>query len=212
MQKRSYITIFILILIVIATYTFIYVHDSISPLYSSKDRFKLGLKFYFGNDHQEELHMIINNVSTTKLTKELINNDNNIQSLTSNAAFKEPIIPIKLYYDNENILIKTSIYWADFLELKTQPLRSIKNPIKFNIKALNLLKICPAELSLNLTMKPSNNDMKWCNWAVSATGGQAIPGKSFGKLNSKDREKYDSLKCNHLSKGIIITFIITFQI
>eukprot|EP01031_Cornospumella_fuschlensis_P042800 gene42800-52301_t len=48
----------------------------------------------------------------------------------------------------------------------------------------------------------TEEDLKFCHWALSPTGGKVQVGKSWGNLNSKEeKERFDSLNCNAVKAG-----------
>lgn len=65
----------------------------------------------------------------------------------------------------------------------------------------NSVHVCPQEVVDKLNERLSDEDLNWCKWALRADGGQVQVGKSYGKLNSRDREKYEQLNCNAVAKG-----------
>eukprot|EP01038_Epipyxis_sp_PR26KG_P008144 gene8144-11023_t len=67
------------------------------------------------------------------------------------------------------------------------------------------LNICSNEIVKNLaTPRLSNDDIKFCQWALDPQGGKVTVGKSWGALRSNlaHREKFDHLSCNTVSNGV----------
>ncbi|RYG94590.1 hypothetical protein EON65_57270, partial [archaeon] len=62
---------------------------------------------------------------------------------------------------------------------------------------------CSADIVHDLA-KPrlAEEDLKFCQWALSSQGGQVEVGKSWGNLRKKeDKERFDSLNCNAVKAG-----------
>lgn len=91
----------------------------------------------------------------------------------------------------------SGVSWSDFLEQPSEPLTG-SNAFPTNIKGL---LTCPAEMVNRLAQRLPEKDLKWCQWALSDTGGRVKVGKSYGSLNSPDRNKYEQLNCNAVAKG-----------
>jgi hypothetical protein len=64
--------------------------------------------------------------------------------------------------------------------------------------------ICSDKIVSDLLNNPqlSPADKEWCAWALSSTGGKVKPGHSWGKLKTKEREKYTNLICNAAAVGV----------
>lgn len=75
----------------------------------------------------------------------------------------------------------------------------LNNPDQFTTKSL--LK-CSAETARKVSVPIlTEEDIKWCSWALSPSGGQAVVGKSWGKLTTADKRKFDNLDCNSVRDG-----------
>jgi hypothetical protein len=62
--------------------------------------------------------------------------------------------------------------------------------------------VCPQEVEDKLTQRLPEKDFQWCQWALNDThGGKVKVGKSYGTLKGPQREKYEKLNCNTVSKG-----------
>jgi hypothetical protein len=95
-----------------------------------------------------------------------------------------------------------SISWKDFVNLNYNEhfYDSKPNKVKLTSKPIN---ICPNEI-VHALAKPrlSDEEFKWCRWALSPSGGKVVVGKSWGDLKSKEsKEKFDALNCNSVNEG-----------
>lgn len=91
--------------------------------------------------------------------------------------------------------------WEDFVRIPYN--EHFEKPTKKSPIVKKELHICPSDMATALA-KPrlSDEDFRWCRWALSASGGQVVVGKSWGKLKSKaEKEKFDALNCNSVAQG-----------
>ncbi len=112
--------------------------------------------------------------------------ESNIQKKIKNAAISKPMSWLEFTsLSNDNYVIAA--------DEKIGPIENKYAPI-----------LCSANITTMLNEKMvSSEDVKWCQWAVSSTGGNVVVGRSWGSLtNSKDRIKFDSLNCNAVSKNM----------
>jgi hypothetical protein len=104
-------------------------------------------------------------------------------------------------------LIKKPLSWESFASLPfDQRYFRISNPSQNRItKSLSDYKpfLCKDEIVRKLKEpKLSDEEVKWCRWALDSNGGKVVVGKSWGKLNSRnDKEKFDALNCNSVEKS-----------
>ena len=75
------------------------------------------------------------------------------------------------------------------------------SPLQLPHNLAESLKICPAEVVDKLYQRMSDEDLQWCKWALSPSGGKVKVGKSYGTLNGPDRDRYEQLNCNAVDKG-----------
>lgn len=61
--------------------------------------------------------------------------------------------------------------------------------------------VCGADVEARLNQRLSEEELTWCQWALSPSGGQVKVGKSYGLLKGKDREKFEKFNCNNVAKG-----------
>lgn len=90
------------------------------------------------------------------------------------------------------------ISWQEFVSLPEEP---FSVPREAYTAGSNKLNICPPEVFKKLSEALSPEDLQWCKWALSDSGGRVKVGKSYGTLNSKQRDKYEQLNCNVVDKG-----------
>lgn len=60
---------------------------------------------------------------------------------------------------------------------------------------------CGQDVINRIDARLNDDDLAWCKWSLSPSGGGVIVGKSYGKLDGKQREKYEQLNCNAVAKG-----------
>lgn len=63
------------------------------------------------------------------------------------------------------------------------------------------LRTCSRDLVEKLNQRMSDEDLKWCQWSLSPSGGKVQVGKSYGTLNARQRDRYEQLNCNAVAKG-----------
>lgn len=93
-----------------------------------------------------------------------------------------------------------SMTWQQFADSPLVPVTTTINHsyVERDVFHSTLYHMCPASVVEELK-KPqlSSDDVKWCEWAVSKSGGGVVVGKSWGKLTSKlDHTRFDSFNCN----------------
>ena len=93
--------------------------------------------------------------------------------------------------------LRRNLAWSEFVDLKKSQ-NSKNSSLQTVIPAgyRNLIS-CPSTVVEKLK-EPAlkDKDFKWCLWAVDPKGGAVIVGKSWGKLTSEQRTKFDALNCN----------------
>jgi hypothetical protein len=104
-------------------------------------------------------------------------------------------------------LIKKPFSWKSFVSVPfNQHYYQTSTPTQDRItKSLSGYKpfVCSDEIVKKLKEpKLSEEEVKWCQWAVDSNGGKVVVGKSWGKLSSRsDKEKFDALNCNSVAKS-----------
>ena len=89
--------------------------------------------------------------------------------------------------------------WKEFVDLPMELPISVL-PLQTRLANASALNLCPSDIVTAMTTPLLNKEeFKWCQWAF--TGGKVVVGKSYGNLQSKDRDKYDRLNCNAVAKG-----------
>jgi hypothetical protein len=108
---------------------------------------------------------------------------------------------------------ETDPHTASSIAASTTPLRmnwrafalSPMPPVPRNSSYLHVssasFHICDANVDASLQQRLSDDDLKWCRWALSGNGGGVVVGKSYGKLGREDRNRYEQLGCNSVAKG-----------
>lgn len=94
---------------------------------------------------------------------------------------------------------KQRMSWQDFAQRPIEPYSTTRMEISEETK--NGLLVCPQEVVDRLTKRLSDEDFKWCQWALSDQGGRVKVGKSYGTLNGPQRDKYEQLNCNAVAQG-----------
>lgn len=101
---------------------------------------------------------------------------------------------------NVSTILGPSMSWFDFVKL---PWNKHQNSVPINVVSATWpslqANLCPNAIVEKLQKKRlSQDDISWCKWATSSSGGEAVVvGKSWGKLRlSTDRKKFDALNCN----------------
>lgn len=61
--------------------------------------------------------------------------------------------------------------------------------------------ICPPAVQEAIDSRLSPEQVKWCEWTLSDSGGKVKVGKSYGNLDAKAREKYEQFNCNAVALG-----------
>jgi hypothetical protein len=90
--------------------------------------------------------------------------------------------------------------WGDFVSLPFNQVN--KANLVFNQPDTSSLFVCPDDIVKTLKrQKLSLEDIEWCKWALSPTGGKVQVGKSYGTLNKGERTKYDNFNCDEVLAG-----------
>jgi hypothetical protein len=98
------------------------------------------------------------------------------------------------------ISMATQMSWGDFVSLPFTQVN--KANLVFNQPDTSSLFICPDDIVKTLKrQKLSLEDIEWCKWALSPTGGKVQVGKSYGTLNKGERTKYDNFNCDEVLAG-----------
>lgn len=91
---------------------------------------------------------------------------------------------------------KMDASWMDFVHFPHDPLEKMVAP-----KAEST-RTCSKEVVDRLDSRLSPDQLQWCQWALSDSGGKVKVGKSYGKLGPKDQNQYEKWNCNAVAKGM----------
>ena len=140
------------------------------------------------------------NTSRTSTTAPGANNNNNMKKNSSNAGYSEGNVRNRI----KNVAISKPMSWLEFTSLSNDNYVSAADEKIEPIKNKYAPILCSTNITIMLNEKTvSMEDIRWCRWAISSTGGKVVVGRSWGSLtNSPDRIKFDSLNCNAVSKNM----------
>jgi hypothetical protein len=99
----------------------------------------------------------------------------------------------------------SQLTWQQFLD---KPIPIIQSNSKNAILISNYNTtfhpiLCSQEILYNLSRpRLSDDDIRWCEWAIHDDGGQVKIGKSWGLLNKLEQVKFDKLTCNHVYNNV----------
>ena len=109
------------------------------------------------------------------------------------------IKPMHRTLESYRVSSQSGIAWKEFVQESVEPPRIVDH---LELPPGVELKQCSQD-TINKLAAPglSDNDFKWCKWALSPAGGQVKIGKSYGQLDGPSRNRYEQLNCNTVASG-----------
>ena len=85
------------------------------------------------------------------------------------------------------------ISWQEFLNLPRYEANTISSSKTVQVAPLNRrfqpVSFCPPEVETALKLpRLTPKQQKWCQWALSSSGGRVVVGKSWGTLKTKQEK------------------------
>jgi hypothetical protein len=208
MSNQSYLLTLVVAFVVVQILLWIKSHREESLLLLRGNEGRVKLEQIVPNKQQASLLQnnvpVVGSISKNSITKEyedIQNNNNVFEDIQNNNNVFEDISAKK---NVKSVEISKPMSWLEFTSLSNDRYVHIADE---KIKPIND-KFAPILCSANITSMLNKKmvtieDVKWCQWAVSSSGGNVVVGSSWGSLTkTEDRLKFDLLNCNAVSKDM----------